>query len=123
SDENDEILSSSTTGHLWKTAFGRRGAAQFLDVCLLKKAYMKALEDMSDDEQDLDAVSSIVNTLVDKIVVQINQQNDDDDDDDEVDLAERIGKRSLTRSTMNLGGDAQPIKRLRSNIANANVSV
>ncbi|CAF1229562.1 unnamed protein product [Rotaria sp. Silwood1] len=121
SDEDDEILSSSTTRCLWKTAFGRRGAAQFLDVCLLKKPYMKALEDMSDDEQDIDTVSSVLNTLIDKIVVQINQQNDDDDDD--VDLAVRIGKRSLTTSTVNLENDVQQIKRLRSNTTNANVSV
>ncbi|CAF4035851.1 unnamed protein product [Rotaria sordida] len=129
SDDDDEISSSSTTAHLWKTAFGRRGAAQFLDICLLKKAYMKALEDMSDDEQDLDIVSSIVNTLVDKIVVQINQQDnnddddDDDDDDDEIGLAKRIGKRSLTTSTVNFESDAQQIKRLRNNSTNANVSV
>ncbi|CAF1396856.1 unnamed protein product [Rotaria sordida] len=126
SDEDDEISSSSTTAHLWKTAFGRRGAAQFLDICLLKKAYMKALEDMSDDEQDLDIVSSIVNTLVDKIVVQINQQDnndDDDDDNDEIGLAKRIGKRSLTTSTVNFESDAQQIKRLRNNSTNANVSV
>ncbi|CAF4291860.1 unnamed protein product, partial [Rotaria sordida] len=59
-------LSSSTTDRLWKTAFDRRGGTQFLNVCLLKKTDMKTLEDVNDDEQDLDTVSSIVNTLINK---------------------------------------------------------
>jgi hypothetical protein len=113
-DDDDEILSSSTTGHLWKSAFGPRGGAQFLDICLLKKAYMKTLEEMSDEEQDTETVSSIVNTIVDKI---------DEQDNDEIGLAERIGKRSLTTSTVNLESNTQRMKRLRSNTANSNISI
>ncbi|CAF3313331.1 unnamed protein product [Rotaria socialis] len=128
SDEDDEILSSSTTGRLWKTAFGRRDGSQFLDICLLKKAYIKTLEEMSDDDhdeaeeeekKDLDTISSIVDTLVDQTVVRIDQQNDDD----EIVLAERIGKRSLTTSTVNFESGTQKIKRLRSTTASANVSI
>ncbi|CAF2424391.1 unnamed protein product [Rotaria sp. Silwood2] len=74
---------------------------------MFAKAYMKALEDMSDNEQDLHIVSSLVNTLVNKTVVQIDPQ---DDDDDKIDLAERIRKGSLTTSTINLENDAQQIK-------------
>ncbi|CAF0875450.1 unnamed protein product [Adineta steineri] len=113
-DDDDEILSSSTTGRLWKSAFGCRGGAQFLDVCLLKKAYMKTLEEMSDDEQDDETVSTVVNTLVDQI---------DEQDNDEIDLAQRISKRSLTTSTVNSENNKQQTKRLRSNPTNANISV
>jgi len=71
---------------------------------------MKTLEDMSDDEEDIEIISSIINTLVDQTVSQIN---------DEIGLAQRIGKRSLTTSIINFESDTQQIKRLRSN----NVSV
>jgi len=102
-DEDDDTLSSSTTGSLWKSAFSRRGGTQFLDVCLLKKSYMKALEDMSDDEQETETISSVLNTLIDQI-----------DDDDDLGLAQRIGKRSLTASTVSLENETQQLKRLRS---------
>jgi hypothetical protein len=71
---------------------------------------MKTLEDMSDDEEDIEIISSIINTLVDQTVGQIN---------DEIGLAQRIGKRSLTASIINFESDTQQMKRLRSN----NVSV
>lgn len=64
---------------------------------------MKAVEEMSDDEQETETISSIVNTLVDQI-------------DDDIGLAQRIGKRSLTTSIVNFESNT---KRLRSN----NVSV
>jgi hypothetical protein len=75
---------------------------------------MKTLEEMSDEEQDTETVSSIVNTIVDKI---------DEQDNDEIGLAERIGKRSLTTSTVNLESNTQQMKRLRSNTANSNISI
>jgi hypothetical protein len=112
-DEDDEILSSSTTSRLWKSAFGYRDGAQFLDICLLKKAYMKVLEEMSDEEEeeeDAETVSSVVNTIIDQI-------------DDEIGLAERVGKRSLTASTVNFESDTQRMKRLRCNPTNTNISV
>jgi hypothetical protein len=106
-DDDDDTLSSSTTGSLWKAAFSRRGGTQFLDICLLQKSYMKALEDMSDDEQETETetISSILNDLIDRI----------DDDDDDLGLAKRIGKRSLTASTVSLENESQQLKRLRSN--------
>ena len=118
--EDDEILSSSTTSRLWKASFGRRGGQHFLDICLLKKAYMKALDDLGDEEQDIETVSSILNTIVDQAVT-----NDDDDDDqnhDEVGLAARIAKRSITATT-NTENDDHQMKRLRSNPAATLVSV
>jgi hypothetical protein len=76
---------------------------------------MKTLEDMSDDEEEEEeedeTISSIVNTIVDQIDEQAN---------DEIGLAERIGKRPLTVSSES---DTQRLKRLRSNTANANISV
>ncbi|UJR14577.1 hypothetical protein I4U23_001573 [Adineta vaga] len=115
-DEDDEILSSSTTGHLWKSAFGSRGGAQFLDVCLLKRAYMKTLEEMSDEEdEENQTVLSVIDTLLDKI--------DEQEDEDNIGLAQRLGKRSLTTSTVNLHNDFSQTKRLRSNISNAHISV
>ena len=108
-EEDEETLSSSSTGRLWKFAFSRPHGTQFLDICLLKKAYMKALEDMSEDEEeeeeeDTEAISSIINTLVDQI-----------DDEDDVGLAQRIGKRSLTTSTMSFENEIQQVKRIRGN--------
>jgi hypothetical protein len=108
-DDDEEILSSSTTGSLWKSAFARRGGAQFLDVCLLKKSYLKAVEEMSDEEQETETISSVVNTIVEKV-----------DDDDDIGLAERIGKRSLT---INLENETQRMKRLRSHTSNEHFSV
>ncbi|CAF0848939.1 unnamed protein product [Rotaria sp. Silwood1] len=81
---------------------------------------MKKLEDMSNDKQDPHTVSSLINILVDKTGVRIDLQ---DDDDDVINLAERIGKRSLTTSKINLESDVQQIKRLRNNTANTNVSI
>lgn len=113
-EEENEETSSSKGGSLWKSVFSRRDGRQFLDICLLKKAYMKALEEMSDDdeqeeeEDDEEAVSSVINTLV-------NQIDDQQEDDDEVGLAQRIKKRSLTTSTMNLENETHPMKRLRGN--------
>jgi hypothetical protein len=111
-EEDGEILSSSTTGRLWKTSFARRGIQNFLDICLLKKSYMKALEDMDgEDEQDTEIVSSVLNTIVDQTAA-----NDDEHDEqnDDVGLAVRITKRSITSST-NVGNDVHQMKRLRSN--------
>ena len=122
-DEDGEILSSSTTSRLWKTAFARRNGQQFLDICLLKKAYMKALEDMTegDDDSDKETVSTVLNTIVDQAV-----ENDDDDDDeqnnDNLGLAARIAKRSLT-STTNIENDQQQMKRLRSTQTSTTVPV
>ena len=109
-DEDEETSSSSTNGSLWKSVFSRRGGTQFLDICLLKKAYMKTLEETSDDEQEeenKEVVCSVMNTLLNQI--------DDNEDDDEIGLAQRISKRSLTTSTMNLQNETHPMKRLRGN--------
>jgi len=65
---------------------------------------MKAVEEMSDDEQEIETISSILNTLVDQTVLQIN---------DDIGLAERIGKRSIVNFENN------KLKRLRTN----NISV
>ncbi|CAF0832032.1 unnamed protein product [Adineta ricciae] len=116
-DEDDEILSSSTTGRLWKASFGRRGAQHFLDICLLKKSYMKALDDLGQEEQDTEVVSSILNDIVDQAVI-----NDDDDDDDDAGLISRIAKRSIA-STMSVDSDDHQMKRLRSNATGTLVSV
>jgi len=105
-DEDDEILSSSTTASLWKSAFARRDGEQFLDICLLQRSYTKTL----DEEEDTETITSVVNTIVDQI-------------DDDIGLAHRIGKRSLTASTVNLENETQKMKRLRSNPLNANISV
>ena len=75
---------------------------------------MKALEDVSDDEHDIDTVSSILNSLVDQVELS---------DNDEMGLAQRIGKRPLITSAVSLENNVQQIKRLRSNTPNANVSI
>jgi hypothetical protein len=106
-DEDDDTLSSSTLGSLWKSAFSRRGGTEFLDICLLKKSYMKKLEEMSDDEEETETISLIINDLIDQIEY--------DENDDDLDLAQRIGKRSLTESTVSLENESQQLKRLRSN--------
>ncbi|UJR32198.1 hypothetical protein I4U23_019663 [Adineta vaga] len=118
-DEDDEILSSSTTGRLWKASFGRRGGQNFLDICLLKKSYMKALEDLDEEgeDQDIETVSSILNNIVDQAVTNGDEQNNDD-----IGLASRIAKRSIT-STMNPENDDHQMKRLRSNATATLVSV
>ena len=113
-DEDDEILSSSTTGRLWKASFGRRGAQHFLDICLLKKSYMKALDDLGEEEQDTEVVSSVLSDIVDQAVTN--------DDDDDAGLVSRIAKRSIT-STMSLDSDDHQMKRLRSNGTGTLVSV
>ena len=103
-EEDDEILSSSTTGRLWRSAFGRRGGQQFLDICLLKKAYVKALDDLDDDdEQDAETVNDLLHSLVDQTV---NEANED------LGLATRIGKRPIN-SVMEMENDVQQMKRLR----------
>lgn len=103
-DDQDEILSSSTTGSLWKAAFTPHGGTQFLDLCLLKKAYLRALEDETDEnENEGDVISSILNDIIDEI-------------DDETSLAHRIGKRCLANSIIECENQCQPTKRLRSSI-------
>ena len=105
-EEDDEILSSSTTGRLWRSAFGRRGGQQFLDICLLKKAYVRALDELDNDEQDAETVSDLLQSLVDE-TVNVAAANDDD-----LGLATRIGKRSII-SVVEIENDAQQMKRLR----------
>ncbi|CAF2957580.1 unnamed protein product [Rotaria sp. Silwood2] len=114
--EDDEILSSSTIGRLWKAAFGRRGGQKFLDICLLKKAYMKALEDLGNEEQHDDTVSSVLNTIVDQTAADDEEQNDD------VGLAARIAKRSII-SEANMENDPHAMKRVRNNSSAATASV
>ncbi|CAF0738063.1 unnamed protein product [Rotaria sordida] len=117
-EENDaEILSTSTVGRLWKAAFGRRAGQKFLDICLLKKAYMKALEDLGNDEQEeVETVSSVLTTIVDQAVGDDAEQNDD------IGLAARIAKRSII-SEPNIGNDTHEMKRLRNNSSTDTVSV
>ncbi|CAF1134959.1 unnamed protein product [Rotaria sp. Silwood1] len=110
--EDDEILSSSTVGRLWKASFGRRSGQKFLDICLLKKAYLKALEDVGNEEQDDDTVSSVINTIVDQTASDDVEQNDD------IGLAARIAKRSIP-SESNVENDPQDMKRLRNNSSTA----
>jgi tetrahydromethanopterin S-methyltransferase subunit H len=74
---------------------------------------MKALDDMSDEEQDIEVVSSIINTMVNQTVTLTEEQ-----DNDEIGLAQRIEKRSV-----NMESDIQQMKRLRSNPVNASLSV
>ena len=109
-DDGDESVSSSTTGRLWKAAFGHGGGQQCLDICLLKKAYMKTVEEVSDDEPDVDTVASIVTSLVDEIEAQ--------DDDDDIGLSRRIAKRSLAS-----GKETQATKRLRKCSGNGHLSI
>lgn len=111
-DEIDEEISSSTSGSLWKSVFSRHGGRQFLDICLLKKAYMKTLEEISDDddEQDEEETEKVVSSVVNNLLNQI-----DEDDDDEIGLAQRISKRSLTASIIGLENETHPLKRLRGN--------
>ena len=111
--DDDEILSSSTTARLWKSAFTRRGGQQFLDICLLKKAYMKTLEDMVDEEQNKEIITSLLETLVDQTVADL-----EDHDGDELGLASRITKRSV-----NLESDVQKLKRLRGDSVTGLLSV
>ncbi|CAF1060187.1 unnamed protein product [Adineta steineri] len=122
-EEDDEVLSSSTTGRLWKASFGRRGGQNFLDICLLKKSYMRALEDLDEDEDDdIETVSSILTNIVDQTVANDDEQNNDDQQyNDDVGLAARIAKRSIA-STMNTENDDHQMKRLRSNPAAPTVS-
>jgi len=87
---------------------------------------MRALEDMGDDddEQEIETVSSVLNTIIDQTVANDNDDDDDDDEqnNDDIGLAARISKRSIT-STMNIENDAHQMKRLRSNPKAAIVSV
>ncbi len=80
---------------------------------------MKALDGMGEEEQDIETVSSILNTIVDQAVAN----DDEEENNDEIGLAARIAKRSIT-STMNVENDAHQMKRLRSGpAATAMVSV
>jgi hypothetical protein len=86
---------------------------------------MKALEDMDDDEPETEAVSSVLNTVVEQAAADEDDDDDDDDDEqntDETGLAARIAKRSIASAT-NVENDAHQMKRLRSNPAAAAVSV
>ena len=85
---------------------------------------MKALEDMDDDEPETEAVSSVLNTVVDQAAADENDDDDDDDEQntDETGLASRIAKRSIASAT-NVENDAHQMKRLRSNPSAAAVSV
>lgn len=89
-------------------------------MCLLKKAYMKALEDMeemdNDEQEDKEVVTEVLSTIVEQTVDDDDEQNNDD-----IGLAARIAKRSIT-STMNVENDANQIKRLRSNGTTAIIS-
>lgn len=101
-DEEEEMFSSSTTDRLVKSAFARRGIEEFLNVCLLQKAFMKTFESIPDDDDDDDEISSTLNKILDRIC-----QNEDEDED-ELDLAARIAKRRL------ISNDSRQIKRFRS---------
>lgn len=72
--DDEEILSTSTTGRLWKCAFNRRGGQKFLDICLLKKAYMKALEEVFNDEQDKEIVTELLTSMVDQTVTNTDNE-------------------------------------------------
>lgn len=110
-EEEEEILSSSTTGRLWKSSFGRRGIANFLDVCLLKKSYIKALDNMGEDDLDGEA-----NPSVDQDTNDGSETNNDD-----VSSPSRNGKRSIT-SPMTTDVDEHQMKRLRSTGETTSVS-
>ena len=104
-EDDDEILSSSSVVRLWKSVFGRN-AEPFLDVCLLKKAYLKAMED--EDEDDQMTVSSVVETLIDQVENQISEQ-----EIDELGLAKRLKKR-LSTAAIYSSAYYEQNKRLRS---------
>jgi len=96
--EDEEILSSSTVGRLWKASFGRRGIQNFLDICLLKKAYTKALDGIDTE------CTTNENTTAE-------QTSDNTENQDELDYAARLGKRVV----MGENEEEQQTKRLRSN--------
>jgi hypothetical protein len=107
-EDDEEILSTSTTGRLWKSAFHRRGAQQFLDICLLKKAYVKTLEDMVNEAQDREMISSLLNNIVERTADELdNEQNSN-----EISCTSQLKKRSLASNTK-LERDDQQMKRLR----------
>lgn len=95
-EEDEEILSSSTIGRLWKASFGRRGIQNFLDICLLKKVYTKALDGL-DTEDTTNENANIEQTM------------DNNENQDEIDYAARLSKRVMAEN------DEQEMKRLRSN--------
>lgn len=119
-DEDDEILSSSTTGRLWKAAFGRRGGQKFLDICLLKKAYMKALEGLTDGEQEPGTASSVTNSNVDNTISDSQDQSRDGDDD--ADLASRTGKRSMATGN-DRDNDSHEMKRSKNSPTSSSATV
>ncbi|CAF3499829.1 unnamed protein product [Rotaria socialis] len=126
-DEDDDILSSSTTARLWKASFGRRGGQKFLDICLLKKAYLKALDGLGDEEEEEDGehaeeVSSVLNTIVDQTAADEDDYDDTEQNNDDVGLAARITKRSMA-SELSLEKDPHEMKRLRSSSATTAVLV
>lgn len=99
-DEDEEVLSSSTTGRLWKSSFGRRGIANFLDICLLKKSYVKALDNMGEENLDEEEEEG-------------KDSNDHEHNHDDLGSTSRNGKRSIT-SPMTTDADEHQMKRLRS---------
>ena len=103
--EDEEILSSSTTGRLWKASFGRRGIANFLDVCLLKKSYIKALDNMGEENLEDDGNNSADQGA--------DTDNSRDQNHDDLGSASRNGKRSIT-SPLTTDTDEHQMKRLRS---------
>ena len=111
-EEDEETLSSSTMGRLWKSSFGRRGIANFLDVCLLKKAYVKALDNM-DGENPVDEA--------DPSADQDTNDGSETTNDDDGSSPSRNGKRSIT-SPMTTDADEHQMKRLRSTGETTNVS-
>jgi hypothetical protein len=71
---------------------------------------MRALDDMGEDSgngEDVETVSSVLNTIVDETAA--HHEDDDESNDDDVGLASRISKRST-----NTENDAHQMKRLRS---------
>lgn len=64
---------------------------------------MKNLDDMVDEEQNKAIITSLLETLVDRTVADLEDQNGD-----ELGLAARLTKRSV-----NLESDVQKLKRLR----------
>lgn len=106
-EDDEELISSSSTARLWKSAFGRRDGEQFLDVCLLKRAYIKAMEEMSDEEDDDETVSSVLDTLIERVNEKIAE-----DELDELGLAQRLRKRAAASAAKSSNGHQQ-IKRLR----------
>jgi hypothetical protein len=73
---------------------------------------MRALDDMGEDSgngEDVETVSSVLNTIVDETAAHHEDDDDDENNDDDVGLASRISKRST-----NTENDAHQMKRLRS---------